>query len=93
MNRRNITTNVLVDNGSTVVIGGLYQTDTLEQNSGIPYLRELPLVGWLFRAPKSNLTQKNELIIFMTPRIINQEQAGMSDRQATNTGIDSAKPL
>jgi len=93
MNRRNITTNVLVDNGSTVVIGGLYQTDTLDQVSGIPYLKDLPLVGWLFRAPKSNLTQKNELIIFMTPRIINQEQAGMSDRQATNTGIDSAKPL
>ncbi len=92
MNRRNITTNVLVDNGSTVVIGGLYQTDTLDTISGIPYLKDLPLLGWLFRTPKSNLTTKNELIIFMTPRIINQEQAGMSDRQATNTGIDS-KPL
>ncbi len=92
MNRRNITTNVLVDNGSTVVIGGLYQTDTLDTISGIPYLKDLPLLGWLFRTPKSNVTTKNELIIFMTPRIINQEQAGMSDRQATNTGIDS-KPL
>ena len=92
MNRRNITTNVLVDNGSTVVIGGLYQTDTLDTISGIPYLKDLPLLGWLFRTPKSNLTTKNELIIFMTPRIINQEQAGMSDRQATNSGIDS-KPL
>ncbi len=92
MNRRNITTNVLVDNGSTVVIGGLYQTDTLDTISGIPFLKDLPLLGWLFRTPKSNLTTKNELIIFMTPRIMNQEQAGMSDRQATNSGID-AKPL
>lgn len=92
MNTRNITTNVLVDNGSTVVIGGLYQTDTLDTISGIPYLKDLPLIGWLFRSPKSNITNKNELIIFMTPRIINEEQAGMSDRQATNTGIDS-KPL
>ncbi len=92
MNTRNITTNVLVDNGSTVVIGGLYQTDTLDSVSGIPYLKDLPLIGWLFRSPKSNLTTKNELIIFMTPRIMNEEQAGMSDRQATNTGIDS-KPL
>lgn len=80
MNRRNITTNVLVDNGSTVVIGGLYQTDTLDTAGGIPFLRELPLIGWLFSQPNSNSTQKNELIIFMTPRIINQEQAGLSDR-------------
>jgi type IV pilus assembly protein PilQ len=92
LNTRNITTNVLVDNGSTVVIGGLYQTDSLDTVSGIPYLKDLPLVGWLFRTPKSNVTQKNELIIFMTPRIINQEQAGMSERQATNSGLDS-KPL
>jgi type IV pilus assembly protein PilQ len=92
LNRRNITTNVLVDNGSTVVIGGLYQTDTLDTISGIPFLKDLPLLGWLFRTPKSNATSKNELIIFMTPRIMNQEQAGMSDRQATNSGLD-AKPL
>ena len=92
LNTRNITTNVLVDNGSTVVIGGVYQTDSLDTVSGIPYLKDLPLVGWLFRTPKSNVTQKNELIIFMTPRIINQEQAGMSERQATNSGLDS-KPL
>ena len=92
MNARNITTNVLVDNGSTVVIGGLYQTDSLDTISGIPFLKDLPLIGWLFRTPVSNVTQKNELIIFMTPRIINEEQAGMSDRQATNSGTDN-KPL
>lgn len=89
MNSRNITTNVLVDNGSTVVIGGLYQTDSLDTISGIPFLKDLPLIGWLFRTPKSNVTQKNELIIFMTPRIINEEQAGLSDRQATNAGLDN----
>ena len=92
LNNRKITTNVLVDNGSTVVIGGLYQTDTLDTVKGIPYLKDLPLIGWLFRSPKSNITNKNELIIFMTPRIINQEQSGMSDRQATNTENDT-KPL
>jgi type IV pilus assembly protein PilQ len=81
--RRNITTNVLVDNGSTVVIGGLYQTTTLEQISGVPFLKDLPLVGWLFRTPYAPDTTKNELIIFMTPRIMNQDEAGLSDRQAT----------
>lgn len=85
MNRRNITTSVLVDNGSTVVIGGLYQTDTLDVISGIPFLRSLPLIGWLFRTPESNKTNKKELIIFMTPRILNQDQAGLSERAAKPT--------
>src|SRR5690606_24001441 len=49
--RRNITTNVLVDNGSTVVIGGLYQTSTLETRSGIPFFMDRPLIGWLFKTP------------------------------------------
>jgi type IV pilus assembly protein PilQ len=89
INSRNITTNVLVENGSTVVIGGLYQTDTLDTVSGIPFLKDLPLVGWLFRTPKATSTNKNELIIFMTPRIINQEQSGMSERQATGSGVDT----
>jgi type IV pilus assembly protein PilQ len=91
MNRRNINTNVLVDNGSTVVIGGLYQTDTLDTSAGIPFLRELPLIGWLFSRPNSNITQKNELIIFMTPRIINQEQAGLSERASSK--VPETNPL
>lgn len=80
---RNVQTNVLVENGSTVVIGGLYQTSTLETVSGVPFLKDLPLVGWLFRSPYAPDTAKNELIIFMTPRIINQEEAGMVNRQAS----------
>jgi type IV pilus assembly protein PilQ len=79
---RNITTNVLVNNGSTVVIGGLYQTSTLETVSGIPFLKDLPLVGWLFRTPYAPDTNKNELIIFMTPRIMNQEEAGLVETAA-----------
>lgn len=86
ISRRNVTTNVLVDNGSTVVIGGLYQTSTLETRSGIPYLKDLPLIGWLFSTPYAPDTTKNELIIFMTPRIMNQEEAGLSDRQAKVSG-------
>lgn len=89
---RNINTNVLVENGSTVVIGGLYQTSTLETRSGVPFLKDLPLIGWLFSSPYAPDTSKNELIIFMTPRIMNQEEAGFTDRQAAkpdsgSTGI------
>jgi type IV pilus assembly protein PilQ len=89
LNRRNINTNVLVDNGSTVVIGGLYSTDSLESISGIPVLKDLPLIGWLFRSPKNTIIDKKELIIFMTPRIINQEEAGLSDRQSAKTTVET----
>lgn len=89
ISRRNITTNVLVDNGSTVVIGGLYQTSTRESVRGIPFLKDLPLIGWLFRTPYNPTTDKNELIIFMTPRIMNQEEAGMVDRKASNKDSNS----
>ena len=89
--RRNVTTSVLVDNGSTVVIGGLYQTTTSETRSGIPVLRDLPLIGWLFSTPIAPDTTKNELIIFMTPRIMNSDEAGLSDRQATKTGVTSTQ--
>lgn len=85
MTKRNIKTNVLVDNGSTVVIGGLYQTTTLESRSGIPFLKDLPLIGWLFSTPYNPNTTKNELVIFLTPRIMNQDEAGLIDRQASRT--------
>jgi type IV pilus assembly protein PilQ len=89
--RRNVKTNVLVDNGSTVVIGGLYQTASLETISGVPFLKDLPLVGWLFRSPYAPDSTKNELIIFLTPRIMNQDEAGMIDRQATRTGVTTTE--
>lgn len=77
---RNISTNVLVDNGSTIVLGGIYNFEKRETHSGVPFLKDIPLVGWLFRTPYAPVTTKNELVIFITPRIINQEEAGLADR-------------
>jgi type IV pilus assembly protein PilQ len=82
---RDISTNVLVDNGSTVVLGGLYNTITSENHSGIPFLKDLPLVGWLFRTPHNPSTSRNELLIFLTPRIINQEEAGLINRSSDSS--------
>jgi type IV pilus assembly protein PilQ len=83
---RNIQTNVLVDNGSTIVIGGLYRTEKLDSQSGVPFLKDLPLLGWLFRTPFNDATSRSELIIFITPRIINQEEAGLIDRTSIIEG-------
>jgi type IV pilus assembly protein PilQ len=86
---RTINTNVLVENGSTVVIGGLYTNAETEIVAGIPYLKDLPLVGWLFRNPFNTKTDKSELVVFITPRILNQDEAGFSDRRATNLKSDT----
>jgi type IV pilus assembly protein PilQ len=85
---RNVRTNVLVDNGSTIVIGGLYQTSHEEVVEGIPVLKDIPLLGWLFRNPYQPNTTKNELIIFLTPRILNQEEAGFTAKKESTLGIE-----
>jgi type IV pilus assembly protein PilQ len=78
--KRKIATQVLVDNGATVVLGGIYTYSNTESHSGVPFLKDIPLLGWLFRTKYNPSTEKKELIIFLTPRIINQEEAGLVDR-------------
>jgi type IV pilus assembly protein PilQ len=90
LNSRSIDTNVLVDNGSTVVLGGLYTNTNTENHSGIPFLKDIPIIGWLFRTNYNPTTSKSELLVFLTPRIINQEESGLTDRQSTT--IDNESP-
>ncbi|MFZ4713042.1 MAG: type IV pilus secretin PilQ [Bacteriovoracaceae bacterium] len=78
-----IDTNVLVENGSTMVLGGMYKTQESESHSGLPFFKDIPLIGWLFRTPYNPSQTKTELIIFLTPRIINQEEAGLVDRNTS----------
>ncbi|MGZ3694106.1 MAG: type IV pilus secretin PilQ [Bdellovibrionota bacterium] len=66
---KNITTEVLVDNGATLVLGGVYQFDGRKSEAGIPLLKELPFIGQLFRR-NIDQTQKSELLVFITPQII-----------------------
>ncbi len=72
-----LTTRVLVNNGETVVLGGIFENETLDQVKKIPFLGDLPLVGRLFR----NTTKKDskvELLIFVTPRLL---QDPLADRR------------
>ena len=68
---REATTEMLVRDGSTVVIGGLYQRKMQEERDGIPWLSDVPALGWLFRR-SSDRDEHEELLIFITPRIIKQ---------------------
>ncbi|MDH3688579.1 MAG: type IV pilus secretin PilQ [Gammaproteobacteria bacterium] len=69
INTKQITTQVLLDNGGTVVIGGIYQQDIQNNVSKVPILGDIPLLGALFRT-KGELNNRTELLIFLTPRII-----------------------
>jgi type IV pilus assembly protein PilQ len=69
-------TELLVDNGDTIVIGGIVKSTIQYGEKGIPGLRQLGVLGWLFRS-QSKKDQKNELLIFITPRIVKLEQKKM----------------
>ena len=66
---KSVKTDLMVKNGDTVVIGGIYNEDTSEDEGGIPGLRRIPLLGWLFKAQQVKNT-KSELLIFLTPTVI-----------------------
>ncbi|WP_246013944.1 type IV pilus secretin PilQ [Pseudidiomarina gelatinasegens] len=64
-----IGTQVLVENGETIVLGGIYQQQILNDISKVPLLGDIPYVGVLFRTD-SQVNEKRELLIFVTPRIV-----------------------
>lgn len=72
---KHINTSVLVENGGTVVIGGIYAETTKEDETRVPVLGDLPVLGNLFKT-KARSTSKTELLVFITPKMI-------SDRGAT----------
>ncbi|MFT3790675.1 MAG: type IV pilus secretin PilQ [Rudaea sp.] len=71
IDKREMTTSVLVDNGQTVVLGGVYEFDKNDSVTKVPFLGDLPGIGAFFRnVQKSN--QKAELLIFVTPKILDE---------------------
>ena len=66
---KDLSTKLMVKSGETAVIGGIYSEDTTESVGGIPFLRDIPYLGWLFKA-KSNTVSKGELLIFITPTVL-----------------------
>jgi type IV pilus assembly protein PilQ len=69
INTKTATTELQVMNGETTVIGGIYVDSDTDSNSGVPFLMDIPFVGWLFKS-NSKQKSKSELLIFITPRIV-----------------------
>lgn len=70
LNKNEINTDVLVNNGETVVLGGIFNQETQSKQTKVPFLGDIPYVGRLFRKDMKS-DAKNELLIFVTPRIVN----------------------
>jgi type IV pilus assembly protein PilQ len=67
---KHIKTQVLVDNGGTVVIGGIYTEEQQDRDNKVPFFGDLPGLGLLFQN-KSKVTKKSETLVFITPKLIN----------------------
>jgi type IV pilus assembly protein PilQ len=80
---KSATTEVLVNDGDTTVIGGIYTSDQSNNQQGIPVLSNIPILGYLFRF-QGKSTSKQELLIFITPRVIQNE---FVEREPIDLGI------
>lgn len=69
IDKREAQTEVLVRDGETLVIGGIYESEKTQSEVGIPWLRKIPVLGWLFKSQET-LNTKRELLIFITPTIL-----------------------
>jgi type IV pilus assembly protein PilQ len=71
---KHVKTEVLVENGGTVVIGGIYTQETRNNTQRIPFFGDLPYVGFLFKN-RETIDDKTELLVFVTPRIVAENLA------------------
>jgi general secretion pathway protein D len=97
LDKAQATTNLVVGDGQTIIIGGLIREDSTKSESGIPFLHKIPLLGYLF-GEKSRDTTRKEMIILLTPHVIkSQDQAGTVTKsyieKFTGMGTVSKKEL
>jgi len=71
IDKKEITTQVLLDNGETVVIGGIFEQQESKRTNKVPFFGDVPVIGWAFRKNEA-FDRKRELLIFLTPRILSE---------------------
>ncbi|MFO7995016.1 MAG: type IV pilus secretin PilQ, partial [Marinobacter sp.] len=72
INTNEVTTQVLVGNGETVVLGGIFQSEVATTTTKTPFLGDIPYLGRLFKRTE-NIDERSELLIFITPKIIKSD--------------------
>ena len=74
INTKSVKTQVLVENGGTVVIGGIFEQNDREDVSKVPFLGDVPYLGNLFKT-RTKSSSKSEMLIFLTPRVVSDRAA------------------
>lgn len=90
INSRSADTTVLVNNGDTTVIGGIYESDVTRGETGVPLLGKIPILGYFFKNTSYGKS-KTELLIFLTPRVLNQERAFISSTEELDLENETSK--
>ncbi|ANI21794.1 hypothetical protein AB870_26095 [Pandoraea faecigallinarum] len=89
---RHVRTQVQVENGGTVAIGGIYQEVRRDNRASVPWLGEVPVLGALFRN-RSNEDRRTELLVFLTPSVVPEGGASSDAGDVAATGrMDAAEP-
>ena len=75
INTKHVKTQVLVENGGTVVIGGIFEQNDRDDVTKVPFLGDIPYLGNLFKTTTRTASSKTELLIFLTPKIVTDRTA------------------
>ena len=89
---REMSSDVILENNQTVVFGGLTEKSTSESETGIPFLKDIPFIGkWLFGTVSQNET-RTELLVFMTPYVLDDAQAAQAEALRRKKTLSDAAP-
>lgn len=72
INNREINTNVVVENGGSILIGGMYKQEDTDATDRVPFFGDLPYVGFLFKM-KNTTKSRKEMLVFLTARVVSEE--------------------
>ena len=75
ISKKEASTEIMIKDGETAVIGGIVVSDESDSNSGVPYLKKVPVLGWLFKR-NSIADSQTELLIFITPKVMKDSKSG-----------------
>jgi len=92
ISQRNLKTQVAVQSGETVLLGGMIQDTEVDSKSGVPLLSSIPLVGGLFGKTDKN-RHRTELIVLITPRVLTNPEEAREMTQEYQQKFESLKPL
>jgi len=76
INKSEVESKIVVNDGDTIVIGGILKTSDQRSESGVPWFMKIPVLGWLFKT-ESITKQRKQLMVFITPKIITKEDTGV----------------